>query len=114
MSEIGDILRGEIEARGPISFARFMEIALYCPKFGYYERQPGVIGSQGDFYTSASLGPEFGELLGWQFAQWAEEFGPQPVCWMESGAHDGKLALAILDWLGKNRPALFERLTYGI
>ena len=111
MSQIPDILRAEIEAHGAISFARFMEVALYCPKFGYYEREPGVIGSAGDFYTSASLGPAFGQLLAGQFAEWSEQIEGL-LCWIECGAHDGKLALAILEWLGKNRPTLLSRLTY--
>src|SRR6266478_8629412 len=81
MSQIRDILRQEIEAHGPISCAQFMSVALYCPKIGYYERQPAVIGSGGDFYTSASLGPVFGQLLAWQFAEWSEQFGPGPITW---------------------------------
>ncbi len=31
-------IASEIGRYGPISFARFMEMALYCPKIGYYER----------------------------------------------------------------------------
>ena len=31
---------------------------------------------------------------------------------VEAGAHDGRLALDILNWLGANRPQLFERLEY--
>ena len=114
MSQIRDLLRAEIDAHGPISFARFMEVALYCPKIGYYERAPSVIGSSGDFYTSASLGPAFGQLLAWQFAQWCEALPAERVTWVEAGAHDGTLALAMLEWLGKNQPALLERLTYCI
>jgi SAM-dependent MidA family methyltransferase len=114
MSEIGKILRHEMDANGPISFARFMAIALYCPKFGYYERRPAVIGSRGDFYTSVSISPVFGQLLAWQFAEWSGQLGPGPITWIEAGAHDGRLALTMLDWLGKNRPALLERLTYWI
>src|SRR5205814_7186505 len=52
MTEIEQRLRQEITASGPISFARFMEQALYCLKIGYYERDRRVIGFHGDFYTS--------------------------------------------------------------
>jgi SAM-dependent MidA family methyltransferase len=114
MSEIANILRHEMDAHGPISFARFMVIALYCPKIGYYERQSAVIGSAGDFYTSASISPVFGQLLAWQFAEWSGQLRPGPITWIEAGAHDGRLALTMLDWLGKNRPGLLERLTYWI
>jgi SAM-dependent MidA family methyltransferase len=58
---------------GPISFARFMELALYCPELGFYERFPHRIGRTGDFYTSVSVGPLFGRLLAFRFpAGWNE------------------------------------------
>ncbi len=114
MSEIENPLRQEITRGGPVSFARFMEMALYCPKIGYYERDPGVIGLSSDFYTSSSVGPLFGHLLAIQFASWSVDRPLVPLCWVEAGAHDGTLALSILDWLGKNRPDLLDRLTYVI
>jgi SAM-dependent MidA family methyltransferase len=114
MNEISQLLRQEIATHGAISFARFMEIALYCPKIGYYERDSGLIGLAGQFYTSPSLGPLFGQLLATQFAFWSLERRFEDLRWVEGGAHDGTMALAILEWLGKNRPALLERLTYVI
>src|SRR2546425_6284905 len=114
MSEIEQLVRQEISANGPISFARFMELALYCPKIGYYERDNCVIGFGGDFYTSASIGPLFGQLLAAQFAFWSVDSASRPLCWVEAGAHDGTLALAILEWLGKKQPELLDRLNYCI
>jgi SAM-dependent MidA family methyltransferase len=114
MSQIEDLLRQEIGAGGPISFARFMEVALYCPEIGYYERDPGIIGFRGDFYTSASIGPLFGQLLAAQLASWSERLGLGSLTWIEAGAHDGSLALAVLEWLGKNRPAVLDRLRFLI
>src|SRR5436305_8403960 len=114
MNEIRQILHQEIKDRGAISFARFMEVALYCPKSGFYERDPELIGLAGQFYTSASIGPVFGQLLATQFAFWSLESRYQEPFWVEAGAHDGRLASVILEWVGKNRPALLERLTYGI
>jgi SAM-dependent MidA family methyltransferase len=114
MSKIRQLLHEEIASRGAISFARFMEVALYCPNLGFYERDPALIGLAGQFYTSPSLGPLFGQLLATQFAFWSLEARFQELHWVEAGAHDGTLALAILQWLGKNRPALLKRLTYAI
>jgi SAM-dependent MidA family methyltransferase len=116
MKQTADIIRREIEKSGVLPFARFMELALYCPETGYYETQKDTIGSRGDFYTSASTGELFGELLAFQFANWLEELriadcGLQIV---EAGAHDGKLAKDILSWLQLNRPKLFEQLKYVI
>jgi SAM-dependent MidA family methyltransferase len=92
-----------------------MELALYAPGCGYYER-PREIGRRGDFFTSVSVGPVFGELLAFQFAQWLENIAPPPppACWqiVEAGAHDGRLAQDILRWLRQQRPDIFARLEY--
>ncbi len=99
-----------------MSFARFMELALYCPHYGYYERKEDTPGRRGDFYTSVSVGPLFGELLAFQFAEWLGEL-PIADCRLpivEAGAHDGRLAKDILHWLKQRRPALFERIEYWI
>ena len=36
MNELGEIIREEIGARGPMTFARYIELALYHPALGYY------------------------------------------------------------------------------
>src|SRR5262245_46773071 len=93
-----------------------MDLALYCPDFGFYEKQKDCVGRRGDFYTSASVGSLFGELLAFQFAGWLEELqtagGRLQI--MEAGAHDGRLAADILAWFKSRRPALFERIGYLI
>jgi len=106
VSELEAIIRQEILAHGSISFARFMELALYCPKMGYYERADSVLGRRGDFYTSVSVGPVFGELLARKFAEWLDQIPPQPRTILEAGAHEGQLASDVLTWLGEFRPDL--------
>lgn len=56
------------DAAGPagfLSFARFMEIALYHPAVGYYRRRGPRVGyGRGtDFFTASTSGPVFGELV---------------------------------------------------
>ena len=117
MKPVAEQIRAEIGRDGAISFARFMDLALYCPNYGYYEQKTDTVGKRGDFYTSVSVGPLFGELLAFQFAEWLEaEVGSQKseVSIVEAGAHDGRLAKDILSWLKLRRPALFERLEYRI
>src|SRR5579863_434893 len=100
-------IREEIQQNGAISFARFMELALYCPETGYYEAKKDRVGRRGDFLTSVSVGSLFGELLAFQFAEWlgAGERGQgAAVSILEAGAHDGRLAGDILGWLEANRP----------
>ncbi len=120
MTGIISKLRTELENAGAISFARFMEVALYSPGEGYYEREL-EIGRRGDFFTSVSVGTLFGELLAFQFAEWLEERGTQNaergkvnLQILEAGAHDGQLASDILSWLKKFRPEIFEHLDYCI
>jgi SAM-dependent MidA family methyltransferase len=109
-------IREEIHQSGAISFAHFMELALYCPETGYYETNKDNVGRAGDFITSVSTGSLFGELLAFQFAEWLAEFPISnfqfPI--VEAGAHDGKLARDILRWLEKFRPELFTRIEYWI
>ncbi len=98
-----------------------MELALYCPDCGYYEKEEDSVGRAGDFYTSVSVGALFGELLGFQFARWIEERGTQnaergtvELRLVEAGAHDGRLAGDLLNWLQRQRPGLFARTEYCI
>ena len=102
-----------------------MELALYCPNCGYYERQEDIIGCQGDYYTSASVGSLFGELLAFQFAEWLQEIErpnlegeakqeKKSLRLVEAGAHGGDLAKDILRWLQEHRPGLFHRMEYWI
>ena len=120
-------IREEISKCGAISFARFMELALYCPETGYYETKKDNIGGDGDFITSVSTGSLFGELLAFQFAEWLTElsvadpghgggFASASSRWaiVEAGSHDGRLAGDILAWLEANRPDLFQQIEYVI
>ena len=96
-----------------------MELALYCPVYGYYEKEKDTIGRRGDYYTSVSVGSLFGELLAFQFAEWLEEMpnaehAAQRGQIVEAGAHDGRLAKDILNWLRTYRTEVFQRLEYWI
>lgn len=111
MTPLVEIIRAEIRERGDLSFARFMELALYHPEHGYYEQDRRQVGRAGDFYTSVSVGPLFGELLAFRLAGWLARLAG-PVALLEGGAHDGRLAADILGWIRGQRPELFERLQY--
>ena len=117
MKTLNTIIRREIAAGGVLSFARFMELALYCPVYGYYETKKDNPGQHGDFFTSVSVGKLFGQLLAFQFAEWLQADVRCPmsdVRIVEAGAHDGQLARDILAWLQLKRPKLFEQIEYWI
>ena len=87
----------EIEANGPLTFARFMELALYHPEAGYYASGRARIGKHGDFFTNVSVGPVFGEILASQFREmWSRLGKPARFALVEQGANDGQLASDIL------------------
>jgi SAM-dependent MidA family methyltransferase len=113
MNALAKELCRQISQRGPMPFAAFMGAALYHPDLGYYRRPLGQVGKRGDFITSVSVGPLFGELLAFQFARWLEaERGT--VHLVETGAHDGQLAHDILETLEDEAPALFARAEYWL
>ena len=116
MNRLIDIIRHEIAERRILPFARFMELALYCPKRGYYETKKDNPGRHGDFYTSVGTGELFGQLLARQFAEWLEplRIADCGLRIVEAGAHDGKLAGDILAWLQTNRPELFKQIEYCV
>lgn len=79
-----------------ISFAEFMEIALYDPVRGFYGAR-GAAGRRGDFITSAELGPLFGAVLARALDTWWNELGrPDPFIVVEAGAGRGALADAVV------------------
>jgi SAM-dependent MidA family methyltransferase len=101
-----------IQREGPLTFATFMETALYDTEYGYYGSGRAQIGSQGDFVTSVSVGPLFGTLLALQFAEmW--EILDRPPDWslVEQGAFDGQLAADVLAALHAHAPECFASTT---
>ncbi|HKW87058.1 MAG TPA: SAM-dependent methyltransferase [Nitrospiraceae bacterium] len=108
----------EILRSGPITFARFMELALYHPQFGYYMCQTeGVneerIGWSGDYYTSADVHPALAQALVRQIRQVDELLGrPDPLTVIEMGAGKGLLAHDFLAACAKGTDSLYHRLRY--
>jgi SAM-dependent MidA family methyltransferase len=116
MNPLSEIIRREAAQRGVLSFARFMELALYCPVHGYYETKKDNPGRHGDFYTSVGVGELFGQLLAFQFAEWLEDvrIADCELRIVEAGAHDGRLAKDILAWLRSNRMERLNQIEYWI
>jgi len=91
----------EIAASGGwISFARFMERALYAPGLGYYSAGYTKLGAAGDFITAPELSPLFARCLARQLAD-LRAAGLDTI--LELGPGSGALAaelLPALDALG--------------
>jgi SAM-dependent MidA family methyltransferase len=84
-------IRRRIREKGAITFAEFMEVALFWPQGGYY-LGPERIGPSGDYYTSPMAHPAFGALLAMQLYQMWQLLGyPIPFTVVELGAGSGGL-----------------------
>ncbi|HEX9494844.1 MAG TPA: SAM-dependent methyltransferase, partial [Candidatus Limnocylindria bacterium] len=99
-----DRLVERIRARGPITFADFMDAALYDPQAGYYTTHAAIGFEGADFLTSPELGPAFGRALARAAVDCWTAMG-KPAQWdlVEAGAGRGILMRDLLDALGKER-----------
>ena len=91
------VIVAEITARGGwISFARYMELALYEPGLGYYSGGARKFGAEGDFLTAPELTPLFAQSLARQIAQVLAASASRLI---EAGAGSGRLAADLLNAL---------------
>ena len=112
--ELRRFILAQIEKKGPIPFSQFMEWCLYHPEYGYYQTKGASIGKEGDYYTSPSVNPLFGHLIGKQLFQMAELLGGENFDVVEMGAGSGLLCEDILDWAKRNMPTFYQRLRYHL
>ncbi|MCX2727146.1 SAM-dependent methyltransferase [Thermomicrobium sp. 4228-Ro] len=105
-------IRNEIERTGPITFARYMEYALYDPDYGYYTRAIRV-GRTGDYLTAPEMHPIFGWVIARQLRELWDALGqPDPFTLLEYGPGTGTLALGICAYLAENEPDLLGCVRY--
>ena len=107
-------IRERLAGEGPVTFAQFMEWALYHPTHGYYTSGPRI-GPRGDFTTSPEASPAFGRLLAKHVVEVDRLLGePSPMRVIEFGPGLGTLARDLLDRLERDAPELYPRLRYTL
>jgi len=81
---------------GALTFAEFMELALYHPALGYYRRpRPRVgYGADTDFYTASTSGPVFGGLVAAAVTTLLAGQDPGAFTFVEIGAEPGRSVMA--------------------
>ena len=113
----------EISQTGPLSFARFMELALYDPKHGYYmthavdqdHSSRERIGWEGDFYTAPELSPILAKTLVRQVLEIDVQLGhPDPFIFVEMGGGNGTFATDFLQHCQAVAPDFLNRLYYHL
>ena len=92
MTPAGELLRDEIARAGPVPFRRFMEVALYHPRHGYYRRGRDPFGAGGDYYTAEQVQPAFGLLVRRVVQMLAADLGGGSCTVVEPGAGRGEMA----------------------
>jgi len=89
----GRIRAAIVDAGGWISFARYMEMALYEPGLGYYSAGARKLGEGGDFVTAPEVAPVFSRCMAGQCAEVLAGPGGEVL---ELGAGSGAMAAAML------------------
>lgn len=89
------LIRNEIAKNNDaISFARFMELALYAPGLGYYSAGSHKLGAAGDFITAPEISPLFAQCLANQCEQILKTLQDRKI--LEIGAGSGVMAADLL------------------
>jgi SAM-dependent MidA family methyltransferase len=106
-------IRRLILDQGPITFCRFMEMALYDLDGGYYQTKNRIIGRKGDFVTSPEMGPLFGRLIAiYLFRLWKGAGCSRRIQVREFGAGQGRLCWETMNFLQLRMPELLNALRY--
>jgi SAM-dependent MidA family methyltransferase len=93
-AQLAGFIAAEIKRNdGRLSFARYMELALYAPGLGYYMAGARKLGRAGDFTTAPEISRLFGRTLARQLQQLAA-LGLREI--LEIGAGSGALAADVL------------------
>ena len=94
-----ELIRERITAAGGwISFADFMEMALYAPGLGYYSAGAVKLGANGDFVTAPEVSDLFSRCVARQCADVLAATGGDIL---ELGAGTGRMAACVLQSLAE-------------
>lgn len=100
-----------INEKGPVTFAEFMDVALYWPDGGYYTSGRGAWGKGGDYITSLDVSPVFSQMLAVQVIEaWTLMGQPEGFTLIEAGAGRGWLTKGILDSIKSRAPVLYNTI----
>ncbi len=106
-------IRDEIDRSGPMTFARFMELALYDADGGYYRAERAGPGRGGDFLTAPEAHPIFGRAIARHVDDvWVALGRPPGFAIRELGAGGGALAEGLLTGLAADGSGLAPDVRY--
>ncbi len=112
--KLADLIAAECRKVGAITFARFMELALYHETMGYYTSGAAVDGKGGDYYTSVHTGGVFGAVLARFALAVRRHLGLGRLAVVEVGSGSGLLARDMLDALADIDRDAYSSTTYHL
>jgi SAM-dependent MidA family methyltransferase len=108
-------ITGRIEQKGPITFAEFMDVALYWPDGGYYTSPENRWGGRGDYVTNLDISPVFARVMARQIHQMWQTLGsPGVFDLVEVGAGRGWFTMGILATLEELYPDFSRTIRAGV
>ncbi|RFU66785.1 SAM-dependent methyltransferase [Peribacillus saganii] len=96
-----------------MTYAEYIEAALYTPNKGYYMNDKQKIGKSGDFYTVSNFSDVFGRSLARWFLHLMNAGNLNPSIY-EIGGGNGRLAEAVMSHIKRTNPEIYKVLTYHI
>ena len=90
-----ELIATRLAGTGWLSFADYMQLALYAPGLGYYSAGAHKFGAAGDFVTAAELSPLFAAVCARQMSRLFAACGAASV--LELGPGSGRFAATALE-----------------
>jgi SAM-dependent MidA family methyltransferase len=113
ISPLQQLIIERIQREGAITFADYMQMALYEPRYGYYTSGASKVGWEGDFYTSSDVADFFAHCMARQLYHfWQRMNCPAPFAVLEQGAGRGNLARQVCAWTEREQPDFHAALHY--
>ena len=94
-----------------LSYAEFMQEALYHPNYGYYMKDRKKVGTEGDFYTSSNVSDVYGKIFAKHFYRVLRQTDLPPVIY-EMGGGTGRFARQLLEEIREIDASFYKELTY--
>src|SRR3989304_6176725 len=114
-TELISEIKRQIDKKSRITFAEFMDIALYWPGKGYYTSENVRWGKDGDYLTSIDVSPVFGRLLAHQINEMWQNLGSPPqFSIIEVGAGREELSFHIRDTIKKLFPEFYKTADFQL
>lgn len=108
LSAMLEFIQQQCKQKNWISFADFMQHALYHPQWGYYCKPQEKFGAQGDFITAPSQSPLFSQCM----AHFCLQHSPQHI--LELGPGNGQMANEIIAELKKHHSLPEKYFLYDV